>query len=441
MLSQTFEWRSRRDTCATLLALLQQPPGRAAGPNTEHVGAARLLEALVEPEDSEALRDLVLAPTSTHWIRVHALRALRGLGLDIGLHEAAALDPALGATELRSRPSEKQPVRRVSTPNLEEPPSVNDVRRLEAELRRTVERPARPSGNRDALRQWAEGPLGSWRARRLRAEADAHAAMNRLLHAPVAALLTVAELEPLDAFFWTKLEAAVSARAPGAGRRWLARLLQGCPRRSDRRGAQLLAHLAVSPSEADLKLFRLASRHACPDHRYLGLHALDRLDAVDPVALGQWVRDPAPRVRVRCRSALALRGDPVSHEDLRRTARAASVPVWARAEAVDALAALHSTSDFALLESVLFTDRGTVNGHTLPAAEAAASALARRGTPRALSALVRAALRAPANSLSDLIEGSLRAIAAGHGPAGCPLRRLAADHPLRLFRFGLQQAA
>lgn len=453
MLSKTFQWKSRRAACDDLLSFLQNAPptprhetprAREAA-EREHRAAARLLEVLGETSDSPALHSLVLDPSRPPWVRVHALRALVAVGGSLSPSEHADLRqderrsdraalPApigLGEPRLTARSAQANRDRDLVTSRAN---AFDEIERLGEALEVSVDEAPRPLADRAALRRWAEG-IGTTRAERRSLEARAHLAMNQVLGGPVALLREVIERESLCSFFWCKLEAGLWQQDPDYARAWLSRLLVTAHEETPtRRGAQALAHLVHTPKPSDAELLTAAAAHGHPDLRYLGVHGLDRLGALDDTELERAVVDSNALVTLRAHALRAARGSLSSCQALVAHARDHTKPVRVRAEAVDQLALLAPARHFETLEQALLTDHGSDDGHTLPVAEAAAFGIARVGSDRALTALVRAALTAPANSLADLIETNLLAMVRGEGVAGCVSRKLDEHHPLRTLR-------
>jgi HEAT repeat protein len=104
--------------------------------------------------------------------------------------------------------------------------------------------------------------------------------------------------------------------------------------------------------------------------------------------------DPHPAVRLQATAALVRRGEDSRLTEIVREATTAE-KVEVRAEALRMLGDLDAAQHFPLLRSALLDDHAVYDQYHLPAAEEAALALARLGTPAGLAALVRAALTGP----------------------------------------------
>jgi hypothetical protein len=131
--------------------------------------------------------------------------------------------------------------------------------------------------------------------------------------------------------------------------------------------------------------------------RYTAVQALETLqeDGCEwREQLTELVRDPHPAVRLHATAAFVRRGEEPRLPEIVQDATAAQ-EVEVRAEALRMLGELDAAQHFPLLRRALLDDHAEYDRHYLPAAEEAALALARLGTPEALAALIQAALVGP----------------------------------------------
>jgi HEAT repeat protein len=126
--------------------------------------------------------------------------------------------------------------------------------------------------------------------------------------------------------------------------------------------------------------------------------------------LAVWSCHSEPRLRIRALAALARRGDPAARDALLEWAEG-PYPLPERAEVISALGELDAAAFLPLLVRGLALEEQVGDRfRCAPVAEEAALALARLGTPEALTALTRAYLSAETRYLLSALEEYLTAI-------------------------------
>lgn len=172
-----------------------------------------------------------------------------------------------------------------------------------------------------------------------------------------------------------------------------------------RRLHDLIVEEDRGPRPEDRAFLLWASRQRWGMFRYVAVASLERLgeDGAEwRERLMVLARDRKPAVRVLAWEALVRRGYESYLSRIIRTATRAR-DVQLRAEALRALGELDARRHFAVLRRALLTDHAEIE-YRRPAAEEAALALMRLGTPEALTTLVQAALSGPRGLWSFLAE-------------------------------------
>jgi HEAT repeat protein len=161
-------------------------------------------------------------------------------------------------------------------------------------------------------------------------------------------------------------------------------------------------------------MFREATQ---PSHgaelQYHGLCGLERLGELGDEWLGRlhaWTRHPEPRLQIRALGALARRGDPDARNALLEWTEGRHA-VHERAEAIAVLAEVDAPDYLPLLVKALADEeRLKPDSRCAPVAEEAALALARLGSPEALTALLRSHLTTDCPYVQGAVELYLAAI-------------------------------
>jgi hypothetical protein len=191
--------------------------------------------------------------------------------------------------------------------------------------------------------------------------------------------------------------------------------------------------MAVDPCAADREFLLWASTSRTAEFRYhaiQGMEALGEESLLWQQRLEELPRDRYPYVRLHAAGALARRGDASRLAEILREAREAK-DVCVRAEAVRVLGEMDAKAHFSLLRQAFVSDHeeheypGFGALHT-PVAEEAGLALARLGTPEAMTALIQAYVVTPGllwSSLATYLDAIVRRLE-GH------------DEPIEPYEFG-----
>ncbi len=169
---------------------------------------------------------------------------------------------------------------------------------------------------------------------------------------------------------------------------------------------RLLPVMCRRPRREDREFFLwILDQEAHPVLFYHAVEALERLGEDDGswrerLNRMTWSRDPY--LRVRALGSLARRGAAASVPKLEQIARNAR-HVCVRAEAIRVLGELDAAQHLDLLRQALLEEHSRSSHFDLPAAEEAALALSRLGTPEALTALVCGYLTVPDQDLESWI--------------------------------------
>jgi len=169
------------------------------------------------------------------------------------------------------------------------------------------------------------------------------------------------------------------------------------------------------PRESDRELFREASLPQRPArHQYLALCGLERLqEDSEPwrTRLDAWTAHPDVRLQIRAIGSLAKRGDQTSWEKLVGMAEGAP-DLRVRGEAVATLGEVYPAGHLSLLFRALEVEERFFDRLCAPAAEEAALALARLGSPEARTALMHSYLKVDTDYLKAGLEVYLEAFLA-----------------------------
>jgi HEAT repeat protein len=184
-----------------------------------------------------------------------------------------------------------------------------------------------------------------------------------------------------------------------------------------------LERMATEPCPADREFLRWAAEQdpePWPALRYLAVQALEALGERSDgwqQRLLELSRDVNPFVRLQAMAALVRRGDERYSPQIVRDAVEAKA-VCVRAEALWILGELDAKQHFDLLRTALLNDHEEFTRCDAVAAQEAALALVRLGTPEVMTALIRSFLVAPISVASE-VYWYLRPLAA-HLEGGAP---------------------
>lgn len=173
---------------------------------------------------------------------------------------------------------------------------------------------------------------------------------------------------------------------------------------------RMLLWVAADPYQTDYDLLRWGSRQRsaeCLYHAVVGLEKLGEDSAEWRQRLLAYSRHRNPFVRLAGTAALVRRGDEARLPVIVRDATAAN-DVRVRGEALRWLGELSAERHISILHRALIEDHEVSNVPNAPAGEEAALALARLGTPEALTALVQGYFITPNHIVQGAIEDYLR---------------------------------